>query len=218
MSKVFTEDYKSILDIFYSEYCKKTPDLELIVECFENFNDEELRHVFYKDRNILHLASFVGLEGICQLVLENHDLTKDLINEKDTSQFTPLFCAVLKKNYNIIELLCNSEFIDINSTDRMMYTTLARACVKNDNRAIEILLKHRADPSIPNKFGKTTLHICAKNFNYIGIQLILTDETIDFNKKDISGLTAYDYLINYSTAESNMCKTLIENFIQKVKS
>jgi hypothetical protein len=133
----------------------------------------------------LHIASAGGCLDIVDILVKY----SANVNIKDTSEFTPLFYALLFGQYKIADyLLANGAIID----SYVMLTGLAfRGCFGQN---VEYLINHGADPNATSKFDVSILTFAAKIFNYRFIESLLK-YNINVNYKDGDGKTALDYAI-----------------------
>ena len=74
--------------------------------------------------------------------------------------------------------------MDIHAPDASGKTPLHIACMRSDDRSIEILLKHGANPNTPDGNGAMPLHIACQTGNIKCIKLLI-DNGADVNLRDL---------------------------------
>jgi ankyrin repeat protein len=70
---------------------------------------------------------------------------------------TPLMMAVAQQNWPFIHLALSSQDASIDAQDREGLTALHIAVIQNDKNAITTLLKHKANPNLLDKLGRSPL-------------------------------------------------------------
>lgn len=128
-------------------------------------------------------------------------------NIRDESLETPLMVAVLKKNYDIAELLVASG-ADVNAMDRLEFTPLYCAVGSGQEEMTRMLLHAGANPDQKEGICLSTPLLVAINMNYERIAKMLVDGGADLWSEDLFGehalsismrdehLTMLDYLLS----------------------
>lgn len=76
-----------------------------------------------------------------------------------------------KQNEALVRMLLNAG-VEVNATDCYGYTALHYACQMKNQTLIPLLLAARADPTIKNKHGESSLDIAQRlKFNQIALML-----------------------------------------------
>lgn len=79
--------------------------------------------------------------------------------------------------------------LNYNAKTDMGYTALMLACLIKNHEFVKFLLKHKSDPNMEDRFGKTALHIiCRMNATNLALEL-LRRNNVDVNKRDCFGAT-----------------------------
>lgn len=117
----------------------------------------------------LHVAAQYGRSSLLRILLDcgaqvNIQTYKDL--------YTPLHLGCFFQQIGIVKELVKCTNCDVNIKDSQGNTALFYACIKNDSRIIEILLKNDADHEIRNNEGYTVWDICQKQMLYCAFKAI----------------------------------------------
>lgn len=101
-----------------------------------------------------------------QRLVTHYDYDKDLTSV-DINGSTLLHIAVKKEDVEMLERLLSFQRIDVNALELMCvggYSALHLACQSNFRRAVDVLLRARANPNIKSRstIGETPLMICSK--------------------------------------------------------
>ena len=100
--------------------------------------------------------------------------------------------------------------IDVNAIGLYEWTALHEAVATNAIEIVRLLLRHGANPNIPDLVsGTTPLHLSAKQGNKEILKSLLECETIDVSQRDDDGNSAAD------VAADPWCKHMIENETKK---
>ncbi|ESO09480.1 hypothetical protein HELRODRAFT_73827, partial [Helobdella robusta] len=112
--------------------------------------------------NLLHTAASYGAEKVVEYLLgdktgnknfENKNFEID-VNLPNNNGWTPLHIAAEKGNEKLCEhLLQNGAHVDVKSAGGK--TALHWASIANSSECVALLLKHSADVSVTDNFGKT---------------------------------------------------------------
>ncbi|UKZ77558.1 hypothetical protein TrVFT333_005281 [Trichoderma virens FT-333] len=107
------------------------------------------------------------------------------LNRKDNNGRTPLSWAAWRGYGAAIKLLLTQDSIDLGAKDRNGRTPLLQAVKYKNIKAVELLLKHGADPNGKDNNGWTPLLEAIKNNSDTAIKLLLKHGA-DLNGKDFN--------------------------------
>lgn len=135
-------------------------------------------------RNGLHLAAAQGNAAMVQVMLDfNPDINAQAFDGKSYLHVTD--------SSDIVELLCD-EGIDTNLADCDGNTPLHAFVTTRNVDAVYDLLRHKADPTIPDKlFRRTPLQLAAiyANYSLLAALIIESQYSIDLDSRDMEGNT-----------------------------
>ncbi len=106
-----------------------------------------------KEKDLFRASKLGRLQDMKNLLAEGVD-----INIKDSSEATPLYYAVNRRDVKMVELLLSYEGIDVNIQDYHGDTPLHLAAKKGYVDIAELLLDKNADVNKANKEGEIVLH------------------------------------------------------------
>lgn len=134
----------------------------------------------------LMLAAKYGHEANVKLLLKR----KAVIDSKDNSGLTPLAHAARGGSMNVVQLLLDSNEVDVDSKDREGDTPLSLATRYGHNNVVKLLLDTgKIDVNSKNQNGYTPLLYAAQyGYNNIIKQLLKID-TIDLHSRNHDGDT-----------------------------
>jgi ankyrin repeat protein len=104
--------------------------------------------------------------------------------------------ATQGKDFKIIDLLLEYEYVDIDDGGQSGYTLLHWAMATSNVTTARFLLSKGANPNVADRNGATPLHVaayCADKTDVLG--LILEKEQVDINRRDKNGQTVLHYAI-----------------------
>ncbi|WP_304343010.1 ankyrin repeat domain-containing protein [Chryseobacterium koreense] len=115
-----------------------------------------------------------------------------IIDAVDPMSFSPLILACYRGNSEVARFLvdkgANVNYLSDEGT------ALAALCINYNENLLELLLKHGADPNIPDATGTTPLIWAVKRGNEALTKSLLQSKA-DKNHKDELGMTAFEYAI-----------------------
>jgi ankyrin repeat protein len=151
-------------------------------------SDTKYSQKFAKDMTGLHLAAYLGIEVIVQLLLTTG---KADVNAKDNNGQTSLLYAARKGYEGVVQLLLTTGKADVNIKDIGGQTPLWYAARNGYEGIVELLLTtDKADVNAKDGFGQTPLRYAARK-GYEGIvKLLLATGKADVNTKDGFGQTS----------------------------
>jgi ankyrin repeat protein len=107
------------------------------------------------------------------------------INHKISNQNTPLHSSAIENRVDVAKfLLPRLKKEDINTLNSDHATPLYMASEKGNSEIVQLLFEHKADYSIPNVHGVTSINIAAQNGDDKTVQLHI-DAMIQDNKTEI---------------------------------
>ncbi|WP_339048690.1 ankyrin repeat domain-containing protein [Candidatus Mesenet endosymbiont of Phosphuga atrata] len=96
-----------------------------------------------------------AIQARCSLDIIKALLTEDTVNQKDYAGLAPLHLAVLKGRRDIVKLLIEYKYVDINiREDTNEDTPLIMAARDKWQDVVMLLLAHKADLNLKNKYGE----------------------------------------------------------------
>lgn len=138
----------------------------------------------------------------------NTPLFKDLGNINWEGE-TLLTYAIQKNKNEIVDLLLQEEFIDVNKADLMEKLSPLHLAVRETNETVvkKLLLKN-ADPDVQDNYKKTPLHIAVErqNFNIVKILLDIPESKALYIKNENGQTPLY---IAQTYDDSDPIKTLL---------
>jgi ankyrin repeat protein/L-ascorbate metabolism protein UlaG (beta-lactamase superfamily) len=169
-------------------------------------NPEIFKLFLEKDKNILNTRSADGTNllfyaifagdtaGLSYLLAHGLDA-----NSTDAHQFTPLCCAVLYNNPDVIKsLIINGA--DVNYKANEGNTPFLFAIERDSLATVKLLLDAGAQINAADSGGLTALHKTTRKGNY-RIASYLIDKGITIDSKDKNGMTALHYAAIYGRSE-----------------
>jgi ankyrin repeat protein len=140
---------------------------------------------------LLSYAAEGGHEAIVKLLFAHNGID---INNRDSSDWTPLFHAVDKGHEAIVKLLLAYNGIAINNIDGFNQTPLYYAAERGHEAIVKLLLAHDGiDINIRNVSGRTPLSYAAERGHEAIVKLLLAHDGIDINIRNVSGRTPLSY-------------------------
>ena len=137
--------------------------------------------------NSIHYSSYFGNEEILDYIINKLNF-KSNVNLLNNEGWSPLLLAVYKQQVKCVEILINSEIIEVNYNGPIG-TALHIACKKN-NRHIVSKLLYKADPTIKDKNNKIALEY-TRDKNIIKLISKVIVKKFESAEKDTK---LYDYL------------------------
>ncbi len=137
--------------------------------------------------NAIHYSSYFGNEEILDYIINKLNF-KSNVNLLNNEGWSPLLLAVYKQQVKCVEILINSEIIEVNYNGPIG-TALHIACKKN-NRHIVSKLLYKADPTIKDKNNKIALEY-TRDKNIIKLISKVIVKKFESAEKDTK---LYDYL------------------------
>ena len=137
--------------------------------------------------NAIHYSSYFGNEEILDYIINKLNF-KPNVNLLNNEGWSPLLLAVYKQQVKCVEILINSEIIEVNYNGPIG-TALHIACKKN-NRHIVSKLLYKADPTIKDKNNKIALEY-TRDKNIIKLISKVIVKKFESAEKDTK---LYDYL------------------------
>ena len=139
------------------------------------FNKDTIKYIlilplycsFYSTANKADKKTLSKLKAIQQSINQNKlpqlkSILKDGNIQNEAGQ-NPLYWAVSQRNTEIAEWLIKDKKININIQTRFGKTALHTACLLNDLKMVQLLLKYNAKINITDKKKRTPLHYAVQN-------------------------------------------------------
>jgi hypothetical protein len=136
----------------------------------------------------IHIATDRGDKAILQLLLENDAEVNSMSKTEDTA----LHLAAIKGLKEIIEVLINNKYIDINIKNCQGFTGLHYTSRAGYKQATITLLNHK-DISVneSDNLGHTALHFAAYN-GHLDIVKLLVEKKVNIMATNLRGESALD--------------------------
>eukprot|EP01095_Lingulamoeba_sp_RSL-Kostka_P017916 TRINITY_DN9598_c0_g1_i1.p1 TRINITY_DN9598_c0_g1~~TRINITY_DN9598_c0_g1_i1.p1 ORF type:complete len:296 (+),score=86.01 TRINITY_DN9598_c0_g1_i1:27-914(+) len=210
MAKVFSDDNKSLFEIFKEEFQKDDYDVSILVECAENLSTEEVnnRNFIYGGSTPISRTIWEDIPELLDALIEREDID---INEPCTEyeKHPPLGVAITANNFNYVQKLINAgadvnlEFKDKHYT----WNILAYAFQKGNDDIINLII-HQDNIKFDAHFGNdwTMLGISISHGNIEYIKIILENDA-DVNEK-FRGFTPLGFSLY--KGDSNIIKLLLD--------
>ena len=96
------------------------------------------------------------------------------VNEEDRYSVRPLQMACLYGGLDTLRILFLSEIVKIDDEDDEGNTALQQAAIGNHTDCVKFLLEKKAQPNVPNHFGRVALHNAALYGTRECLQILLT--------------------------------------------
>ena len=149
---LFSITPKEVVELFFKELEKKSPDLENI----RTFLESELVDVHTKDnvgRTPLHVATIRNSKAVAEFLISSG---ADL-NARNEYGYTPLHSAAWGNSLDLAKLLI-SFGAKVNAKRNDGWTPLHQAAVNNSLAVAELLISSGAEVNAKNENGLTPLH------------------------------------------------------------
>lgn len=132
--------------------------------------EENLRDELILNKRGLIFAAEMGYSSIARSLLKrNADA-----DTKDENGLTPLHWAMKRGDQPFVELLLEQSWRPmINALDQNRQTPLCHGVLKGRAILVELLLRHNADPNIPDNSRRTVLHHAAREGNWEMVQVLV---------------------------------------------
>ncbi|KAL7815650.1 hypothetical protein V8C26DRAFT_429458 [Trichoderma gracile] len=146
--------------------------------------DLDLSQDFPRNMTGLHLAAFFGLEEAVRSLLASH-----WPDVKDGYERTPLSYAAKNGHKAVVQLLLDTEMVDVNTEDCDKRTPLFNSAKKGHGAVVELLLRQAgipADSAGRNGWrgeDRTPLSIAAENGHDAVVKMLLESDNVDINSK-----------------------------------
>ncbi|MDQ2732542.1 MAG: ankyrin repeat domain-containing protein, partial [Armatimonadota bacterium] len=114
------------------------------------------------------------------------------INEKDSSNWTPLTSAVIGGHFDAIKLLVDKG-ANVNLAAHLNTTPLMMAAGQGNYDAAAYLIDHKADVNAKDNFGRRPLMMAASRADSLKLVQLLLDHHAEVNATDQAGGTALLY-------------------------
>ncbi|XP_065057314.1 transient receptor potential cation channel subfamily A member 1-like [Rhopilema esculentum] len=116
----------------------------------------------------LHLAIKHRKIKVATLLLKNGSNP----NIYDENGLNALILAAKNGLSQIVEMILETDFVEVNAQDMKMNTALHYATIRNDFESFKVLLENGAKPETANSHGETILHLATAEKNSSIIQII----------------------------------------------
>jgi cytohesin len=180
---------------------------------------EVLREILEKDPGLvaggpgehratpLHVAAWHGQRDAARMLLDRGADVNAGADGKEPLARTPLFDALLKRRLDVAELLLDrGARTDVRNGSGV--TPLHVATMSGIGEpGVRLLLKHKADPNVPDLAGQTPLHLGA-GYCASGTVRALLDAGADPSSKDKSGLAPIDYAKRFNLSRPDIVDLL----------
>lgn len=144
------------------EYCKKLPDV--------NITD--------KDGNSAAIVAADKDRPLMVKVL--HELGVDINRQNNTSKDSPLIKAAWRNSKYAAEKLCELG-ANVNLVNRDLNTALHLCCSENHRYIAQLLIRHKAELNLKNKWGLTPLQLATNRKRADICNLLTSADGIDVN-------------------------------------
>jgi ankyrin repeat protein len=152
------------------------------------------------------------ISGAIEFCMDNLITNKkiDVNNQTNKDGDTPLHYACCHGHLDIVQLLLQSNAIDVNQTNNNGETPLHYACRYGYLDIVQLLLQNNAiDVNQTNNDGDTPLHYACINGYLDTVQLLLQNSVIDVNQTNNNGETPLHYACRYG--HLNIVQWLLQN-------
>lgn len=153
VAESFTKFLESLKDLPE----EKAGNLE---DFFRDENTDEIRKLI-ADGFDVNTRFEVGLTPLQFIVMRNNPAIAKLLIDNGAALDQCLERAITNNHFDMLELLLEAG-ADPDEPDNMERTPLQQAVIKGGLRAVEILLRHKADASIKDEFGRTLKDLALK--------------------------------------------------------
>ncbi|KAH0499652.1 hypothetical protein TgHK011_006829 [Trichoderma gracile] len=143
----------------------------------------------------LHLAAYFGLKEAVRSLLTSYEP-----DVKDDYNRTPLSYAATNDHKAVVQLLLDTEMVDVNTKDCDQETPLFKSAKNNHAAVVELLLRQAGiDADCPVRDGwaidgRTPLSIAAENGHDAVVKVLLESDNVDMNfKSDSEGRSPLSY-------------------------
>lgn len=144
--------------LFFASLRGKLDIARLLVRQGANVNARDSN-----DNTPLHFVTEMGHHmHIIKFLVEQHAN----INARSNNGKTPLMNATISNKLNIVRFLVSQPNLLIDARDLLKRTALMMATMDNNMTIIRALIKAHANPTIPDKNGRTVLDIARDNFKW----------------------------------------------------
>ncbi|XP_047458405.1 nuclear factor NF-kappa-B p100 subunit isoform X2 [Mugil cephalus] len=105
-------------------------------------------------------------------------IQRHLCGIQDSNGDTPLHLAIIHQQTGVIQqlvhtLLSSQQRSILNTANHLQQTPLHLAVITRQVKVLEVLLKAKADPSLPDKDGRSPLHLAALAGDSVSLRLLL---------------------------------------------
>eukprot|EP00049_Salpingoeca_infusionum_P004538 m.80756 g.80756 ORF g.80756 m.80756 type:complete len:513 (-) comp12609_c1_seq4:252-1790(-) len=126
----------------------------------------------HRSRSILHWVVYNNQRSNLKWLLQHGANWR----QPDEGGRTPLHWATDKDTTNCLRTLLDFVTVeDIDMTDTQGMTAVAWATYHNHAKHLKLLLKHKADPSIPNLQGRRCIHFAAQHMTPTCVDVLLSN-------------------------------------------
>ena len=128
------------------------------------FNHNPIKYIFLLSLycSFYSTANTKTLKTIQQSIAQNNlSQLKSILkngNIQNAAGRSPLYWAVFQRNREIAEWLIKEKKVNINIQTRFGKTALHTACLLNDFKMVQLLLKHKAKVNVTDRQKRTPLH------------------------------------------------------------
>eukprot|EP01134_Creolimax_fragrantissima_P004446 CFRG4446T1 len=120
-----------------------------------------------------------------------------MVNVRDSSDSTPLMCAVLSRNAKAVVCVMAKWGADVSARDKNGRQALHVACLINECEIAKILLNGGADINAVDGKGTTSLHCAARGGHVECLKLLAGCTASNTSARDNYNRTAYDLARGY---------------------
>lgn len=202
ISKLFAKEYNNTT--YLQELLKENLDYQWLNEGL----DDEMIDINYKDKNgdtfLMKCIKIAKINSIEWLLQHNADVTIKNKNNK-----TALLIAIEKKEKYIVQLLLDSNKIDINHRDLEGRTILQNIVVTGHNEMAKLLIKNGANIHNVDNKNRNLLYDALSYGDKTFIKYLLDLEKIELNYHDEDGNSLMHHI--EVLRDDEIAKTLLES-------
>ena len=164
------------------------------------FHDEFNDHSGYEnsETRLWRAVAHGDIAGVNKVLAEEKNVRLDCRHKEETL----LYFAVRHQDHAIAEILLKAG-VDVNAPSGFMkYTPFILACANGDNKAIDLLVKYKADVEARTRDEETGLHRATWNSNIPLIRKLVEELEMDVDAQNYLGQTPLFCAVSTKSAET----------------